>query len=402
MENTEIPRKRRKLQDWEEPEELKNKDIGCKAAVFTWNNYPEDWWTQLLKIPHRYLIGAEEIAPTTGTPHIQGYIQFEKLTKWGPLAKKFHLSFKTAYGNPKQNYEYCRKIRQVDIESGKLPNGVWKESGKLCENDGSKIKKLYEQLADDIINENLNKKDLLLKYPKYIIQNGYKKYEEIRLGIKGIKVTTLPSPCGLWIYGESGKGKSTYARLLVGVPLENVGLNKTCLLAEKERQYYYPKQWNKWWDGYEFQDNVIADDMGLDHCKYRDHLKHWADEIQFNCEIKGAMAFIRPKKFIITSQYSPSQMWSDKETLDAIYRRFKIIKVLGYDEETKGTDIIDMTRDECECESLAWREEKFDRDTSEEAKRKGTVQLKQQCFMKKVEFADLYSAYARLEAAQRQ
>lgn len=368
MEETKLaPRKRQRLEDWEEPEELTDKRKGCYSAIFTWNNYPEDWWERLLEIPHKYIIGAPEIAPTTGTPHIQGYIQFLKQTKWSALAKKLHASFKTAYATFKQNYEYCRKIRQKDRNDGTPPNPIWKESGTPSESGGKKIKEYYISLYEDV-KSGLDYVDLGPKYPEYILRHGYKKCEEIRLKLKGRNVTTLPGPCGLWIYGESGKGKTTYARLLVGVPMENVGLNKICLPAEKERQYYYPKQWNKWWDGYEFQDNVIADDMGLPHNVLGSHIKHWADEIQFNCEIKGAMVFIRPKKFIITSQYTPSQIWTDKETLDAIYRRFKIKKVLGYNEETKETDVIDMTREGCDDEAKGWRDENIKRITNEKAR----------------------------------
>jgi hypothetical protein len=58
-------------------------------------------------------------------------------------------------------------------------------------------------------------------------------------------------------------------------------------------------------------------------------LKIWADRYPFNAETKGGMLAIRPKKLVITSNYSPDDPkfeWDAEETA-AIKRRFKIIKM---------------------------------------------------------------------------
>jgi len=52
----------------------------AKNWGFTWNNYPEDWKEVLVPKFQKRCIGyamGMEVAPTTGTPHIQGFIEFK-------------------------------------------------------------------------------------------------------------------------------------------------------------------------------------------------------------------------------------------------------------------------------------------------------------------------------------
>ena len=45
---------------------------------FTINNYKREFIQQILDIPKvKYVVIGEEVAPTTGTEYLQGYIYFE-------------------------------------------------------------------------------------------------------------------------------------------------------------------------------------------------------------------------------------------------------------------------------------------------------------------------------------
>lgn len=70
---------------------------------------------------------------------------------------------------------------------------------------------------------------------------------------------------GVWIYGPSRTGKSTYAR--------------------KEWPQAYDKLQNKWWDGYTGQKAVILDDLDTDTLGH--FLKRWMDVHPCNGESKG-------------------------------------------------------------------------------------------------------------------
>jgi len=106
-----------------------------------------------------------------------------------------------------------------------------------------------------------------------------------------------------WFIGDSGTGKSSTARR------ENPGA--------------YIKQCNKWWDGYKCEEVVIIDDLDTNHEYMAYFINQWADHYAFPAEIKGGTLMIRPKKLIITSRYSPDQIFKDVSTISSINRRFK-------------------------------------------------------------------------------
>lgn len=43
-----------------------------RGWCFTWNNYPPNYRLLLDAINCRYIIAGQELAPNTGTPHLQG------------------------------------------------------------------------------------------------------------------------------------------------------------------------------------------------------------------------------------------------------------------------------------------------------------------------------------------
>lgn len=82
-----------------------------KRWIFTYNNYPDDWRSSIVPVLEEaglYHIG-EEIAPTTGTPHLQGYVEFSKKLRPFSLALPKQISWKKAKGNKKSNINYCSK-----------------------------------------------------------------------------------------------------------------------------------------------------------------------------------------------------------------------------------------------------------------------------------------------------
>lgn len=120
----------------------------------------------------------------------------------------------------------------------------------------------------------------------------------------------LAGPCGIWICGQSGSGKtsSVYTQFPDA----------------------YPKPRSQWWDGYRDEPVVVLDDIDKFDVRLGGKLKHWADEYPFIAEAKGSSRKIRPVRLFVTSQYTIEEIWGDQETREALLRRFIVIeKKLG-------------------------------------------------------------------------
>lgn len=87
---------------------------GARRWVGTWNNYPEDAIEQLkrMKITLAWAIVSKEIAPTTGTPHLQIYLVFKNCVKFNTLRQLYPLVWwAPARGDNRENYLYVTKTR---------------------------------------------------------------------------------------------------------------------------------------------------------------------------------------------------------------------------------------------------------------------------------------------------
>jgi len=127
----------------------------------------------------------------------------------------------------------------------------------------------------------------------------------------------LESTCGVWVLGPKGVGKSHYVRNTCGYTREQI-LNKNI---------------NKWYDDWTSVHKVVLlDDLDTSHVHLGHYLKQWADKYPFQAEVKGSTKFsIRPEKIIVTSNYTPEQIWDkDSKMADAIKDRFELVNMTNF------------------------------------------------------------------------
>ncbi len=122
-----------------------------------------------------------------------------------------------------------------------------------------------------------------------------------------------PAPRGLWIYGESGVGKSLWVR---------------SYYKRKGRNVFQKSANNKWWDGYKSEPIVLLDDFSQDSAKILgSNIKTWADGYSVPIEVKGSIMHLGAELFIVTSNYTIEEIFKpeyDRALYEAVSRRFKV------------------------------------------------------------------------------
>lgn len=267
---------------------------------FTINNWNQTELNVLLEIGKtlkgiKYLTWGEEISES-GTNHLQGFVSFKNgktlnALKKVPPFERAHLEIKR--GTFLQAAEYCWKDNTNVEKFGDLPMDQISKGDTEIQRWELAKEAATQGLWDEIPADILIRGSSGLRWV-YQLALESKQLPEIEGELENA-----------WYWGPAGTGKSRHAR-------------------DKHTDIYL-KAKNKWWGGYTDQQNVLVDDVAPEHERWMaPFLKEWADRYPFQCEVKGGSMMIRPKKIIITSQYSIESCFQDHETVAALRRRFKV------------------------------------------------------------------------------
>jgi len=268
-----------------------NGNSRSRSFCFTWNNYPETYAAHLDSLAAKYYVVGKENAPTTNTPHLQGYVYWSNARSLVSARSKLpgcHVLI--ARGTPDQNYDYCTKAGDF-LEAGSKPASRKELGGIEADRwasawDAAKLGDLETIDAD-----------IRIRY-----YSGLKRISQDYLP----RVEPILDVCGVWIHGESGCGKTR------------------AVLAQYPDCYIKPR--NAWWDGYQREPVTLVDDVDIFDRILGGKLKHWADFAPFIAEIKGTSVRIRPERLIVTSQYTIEEIWDDEQTRFALNRRFTSVR----------------------------------------------------------------------------
>lgn len=279
--------------------------------VFTLNNYSMEEELALRRSDEmaklRYICFGREKGTRNGTHHLQGVLVFHSACSFTAVKKYLwpveipalqRAYFAMMRGTPEQASAYCKKDGDV-YEFGDMPVSAKRKGEMEKERWTAAIRLAQEGKFEDLID---NSPDIYLRYSGGL-EFARKRYLDTR---------PIPNLVGalnnVWIFGAAGFGKSRRARRL----FEDIG------------EIYYEKDVNKWWDGFEDHDNIIVDDWDPSHEKlHTRQLKVWTDRYPFRAEIKKTSRRIRPKRAVVTSNFSMDECWESLAHRGALTRRFR-------------------------------------------------------------------------------
>lgn len=288
--------------------------------VFTINNYNEQE-ENFLKTPENFgpniqFIIAEKEVGESGTPHIQGYIEFKSDTTRNKLVRLLggRAYVDKAKGNRASNINYCSADEKDDPGNHLIINWHHQSIDSLVKKQMSRVAPIDpDEAAREMLQDigDLKESEFESKYPRFYLRN-YSKYKELQHVKQSNIIYEFNGELkekNLWIWGPTGTGKSRIAH--DGLPLNEI----------------YFKNVNKWWNGYKHgTKRVIIEDypcIASGGNALVLHMKIWADRYTFTGEIKGAHTVIAPSyNLIVTSNYSIRECFSEPTDVEAIERRF--------------------------------------------------------------------------------
>ncbi len=184
---------------------MKEKESKSRRFCYTINNYTEEELKDFIKLAeslenHRYICFGLEIAPTTGTKHIQGYIELNESQRYSFLHKYF-------------NFKRDKKILKFHIENA---NGTAEEN-KVYTGKDNEFYEFGEPIKQGARTDLIEIKMLVKDNPK----NLNKIIDERANNLQQLKFAQSIQPIYLsdrnpkfpphvfWIFGSTGVGKTS-------------------------------------------------------------------------------------------------------------------------------------------------------------------------------------------------
>lgn len=275
--------------------------------VFTINNHSDVEREACQNLECSYIVVGEEVG-ASGTPHLQGYVEFANAKTMSAVKKllggRAHLEPRK--GTPLQASDYCKK------------DGMFTERGNLSQqgkrSDLHEVADLVrERGIEGVIDEVPH---MFIKYAK-----GIERLNELYMRPRTEK------PKVVWLWGKSGVGKTREA---FNVP---------------DDATVYSWNQTKWWNGYAQQFRIVIDDFTFDKTdsSFR-YLLKLLDRYHLKVETKGGMVEINSPEIYITSEFPPDTWFESGNSLNQVLRRLdevtEVVKTadVNFDDEIINDD----------------------------------------------------------------
>lgn len=261
-----------------------------KIWVYTLNNYTEQDVTFLKGLECKHHVFGYEVGDE-GTPHLQGYINFNRTYRLTGLKK------------------LNTRIHWEPAKADEAAINYCKKSGNFFEIDNRKQGKRSDlSAALDVLKES-GLKRMRDEYPEV-----YVKYPR---GINDMAVHYMqrdkPVPIVEWIWGPTGSGK-------------------TRRVVEAEEDLWISPGELKWFDGYTNQKAALFDDFRANHCSFN-YLLRLLDRYPLKVPIKGGFVDFVPERIYVTSCKPPDKIYNpdnfdNEEKVEQLLRRIHKVTTL--------------------------------------------------------------------------
>lgn len=281
----------------------------ARSYCFTLNNPSAEERDSLSSISCKFIAYGNELAPETGTPHLQGFVTFQNQKAFSAVKKlpgfaRAHLE--VMKGSHEQNMEYITKEDKNPYMRGEIP-----QPGKR--ND---IHRVVERICGgEDLDTMVTEPEVAAVFVKY--SRGF-----TALQSKLIKPREDP-PKILWLYGATGTGKTRCAYEFA---------------ADNGLSLWVSNSTLSWFDGYRGQPVALFDDYRPEKGTFNFILRLW-DRYAIDVPIKGGFTKWVPKIIFITSPKCPRDTWSLRveEDLQQLDRRMShIIEVRDFGPTRRG------------------------------------------------------------------
>ncbi len=274
----------------------------ARSYSFTLNNYTDNDVTALKSLAPfvKYIIFGKEVG-VSGTPHLQGMVNYSSPKTFTALKKEFPFDRAHIQATKDQHasMEYCKKDGDY-YEHGQPP-----KQGKRTDIDNVR----------DIMKAGGNIRDVVC------VAKSIQSIRMAEIHLKYFERKRNWKPQVHWYWGATGTGKSREAY-------------REC----EEHDPYVAMSTGRWFEGYDAHTHVIIDDMRKDFMKFHELLR-MLDRYAFMVECKGGSRQFLATNIYITSCYSPREMFDGREDVNQLLRRIDEVRCFNTQDEYDIDDL---------------------------------------------------------------
>lgn len=296
--------------------------------VFTLNNYTDEDRARLNNNEYiSYVVYGLEVAPSTGTPHLQGYIELKQQLGIKAIHKnifgdqKIHIEKRK--GTQKQAIDYCKKINQTPPCE---PNTeVFEQGNPTHQGRRTDLSNISKQVKEGV--------------SLGVIVQQCESFQQIRFAEKIFEYKPLSSEYRArevyWHYGATGSGKTKAV-------YDDIRRRQ-----EEDKTFDFFRSnigGGQWFTGYNGQPLALLDEVRAGRWPYATMLE-LLDGYEVRIPTKGGFTSWNPSIVYITSPLHPKECYKGQlEYNDGHINQ--LLRRITYIRKFEDDDVVDVERGE--------------------------------------------------------